>query len=173
MPRGLLSVPEWGLSLCSMSSPGPSSPDGAGGKSTEPTKSQFFRPMQKGRMTFSQGLLSMLGLGSARKRRSSFSLPRAWAAAAGGGASGGNPHEPRQGESSCDGRGSGGASFVARFSGGIWISRFSLLSGIAGQEGDGGEGEATLWDLTMFRGPLSQGLDAVWGGSNLEKSLVF
>ena len=76
MPRGLLSVPEWGLSLCSMSSPGPSSPDGAGGKSTEPTKSQFFRPMQKGRMTFSQGLLSMLSLGSARKRRSSFSLPR-------------------------------------------------------------------------------------------------
>ena len=34
MPRGLPSVPEWGLSLCSMPSPGPSSTDGAGGKST-------------------------------------------------------------------------------------------------------------------------------------------
>ncbi len=46
-----------------MSSPGPSSPGWAGSKSTEPTKSQFFRPMQKGRMTFSQGWLSMLSLG--------------------------------------------------------------------------------------------------------------
>ena len=46
-----------------------------------PTKRQFRRPRQSGRMTFSQGLLSMFRRGSARYRRSSASRSGEWAAA--------------------------------------------------------------------------------------------
>ena len=46
-----------------------------------PAKSQFRRPRQSGRMTFSQGLLSMFRRGSARCRRSSASRSGGWAAA--------------------------------------------------------------------------------------------
>ena len=56
-----------------------------------PAKSQFRRPRQSGRMTLSQGLLSMFRRGSARCRRSSASRSGEWAAALATGDDGGCP----------------------------------------------------------------------------------